>query len=93
VEREEHFELLRESAAKIKELNETLQSIRDQEAALQAQRVTTREELTKELAVRFNRMTAAINDKVPKVHVARALGMDRTNLYKLLDGKDDGADA
>jgi DNA-binding phage protein len=31
-------------------------------------------------------MTAAIEDKVPKAQVARALGMDRTYLYKLLDG-------
>jgi hypothetical protein len=93
VDKEQHFELLRESAAKVKELQERLQSIRDQEAALQAQRVTTLEELKKARDARFERMTAAIDDKVPKAQVARELGMDRTNLYKLLEGKDDNADA
>jgi hypothetical protein len=44
--------------------------------------------------VRFKRMTAAIEDKVPKAQIARERGMDRTNLYTLLEGKDveqDGA--
>lgn len=93
VDKEQHFELLRESAAKVKKLQDQLQSIRDQEAALQAQRVTTLEELKKARDVRFERMTAAIDDRVPKAQVARELGMDRTNLYKLLDGKDDGVEA
>lgn len=92
MDKEQHFELLRESAAKVKELQERLQSIRDQEATLQAQRVTTLEELKKARDARFKRMTAAIDDKVPKAQVARELGMDRTNLYKLLEGKDDNAD-
>ncbi|OLZ54253.1 hypothetical protein BS330_22050 [Amycolatopsis keratiniphila subsp. nogabecina] len=88
VDKEQHFELLRESAAEVKELQDRLQSVRDQEAALQAQRVTTLDELKKARDVRFDRMTAAIEDKVPKAQVARALGMDRTNLYKLLEGKE-----
>ncbi len=44
--------------------------------------------------MRFKRMTAAIEDKVPKAQIARERGMDRTNLYTLLEGKDveqDGA--
>ena len=93
VDKEQHFELLRESAAQVKELQDQLQSIRDQEAALQAQRVTTLEQLKKARDERFKRMTAAIDDRVPKAQIARELGMDRTNLYKLLDGKDDGPDA
>ncbi|WP_435583462.1 hypothetical protein [Amycolatopsis thermoflava] len=93
MDKEQHFEMLRESAAKVKELQERLQSIRDQEAALQAQRVATLEELRKARDERFERMTAAIDDKVPKAQVARELGMDRTNLYKLLEGKDGNADA
>ncbi|MDT8913590.1 hypothetical protein [Amycolatopsis sp. PS_44_ISF1] len=40
--------------------------------------------------MRFERITAAIKDRVPKAQVARELGLDRTNSYKLLDGKDDG---
>ena len=88
MDKEQHFELLRESAAEVKELQSRLQDIRDQEAALQAQRVTTLDELKKARAVRFQRMTAAIDDRVPKAQVARELGMDRTNLYKLLEGKD-----
>lgn len=88
MDKEQHFELLRESAAEVKDLQDRLQGIRDQEAALQAQRVTTLDELKKARDVRFDRMTAAIEDKVPKAQVARALGMDRTNLYKLLEGKD-----
>lgn len=93
MDKEQHFELLRESAAKVKALQDQLQSIRDQEAALQAQRVTTLDELKKARAVRFKRMTAAIDDRVPKAQIARELGMDRTNLYKLLEGKDDSSDA
>lgn len=93
MDKEQHFELLRESAAKVKEFLEQLQSIRDQEAGLQARRVTTLEELKKAREARFARMTAAIDDKVPKAQIARELGMDRTNLYKLLEGKDDNADA
>ncbi|CAM3382372.1 hypothetical protein KIPE111705_05705 [Kibdelosporangium persicum] len=88
MDRDQHFELLRESAAQVKGLQEQLQSIRDQEAELQAQRVTKLEELKKAREVRFQRMTAAIEDRVPKAQVARELGMDRTNLYKLLEGKD-----
>lgn len=88
MDKEQHFELLRESAAEVKELQNRLQDIRDQEAALQAQRVTTLDELKKAREVRFQRMTAAIDDRVPKAQVARELGMDRTNLYKLLEGKD-----
>lgn len=90
MDKEQHFELLRASAAQVKELQDQLQSIRDQEAALQTQRVTTLEELKKARDERFKRMTAAIDDRVPKAQIARELGMDRTNLYKLLDGKDDG---
>lgn len=93
MDNEQHFELLRESAAEINELEDQLQSIRDQEAALQAQRTSTLEKLKKARDVRMGRMNAAIDDKVPKAHIARALGMDRTNLYKLLAGKTDNADA
>ncbi len=93
MDKEQHFELLRESAAEVKELQDRLQSIRDQEAALQAQRVTTLDELKKAREVRFQRMTAAIDDRVPKAQIARELGMDRTNLYKLLEGKDTEQDA
>lgn len=93
MDNEQHFELLRESAAEINELEGQLQSIRDQEAALQAQRTSTLEKLKKARDVRMGRMNDAIDDKVPKSHIARALGMDRTNLYKLLAGKADNADA
>lgn len=92
MDKEQHFELLRESAAEVKELQDRLQDIRDQEAALQAQRVATLDKLKKARDVRFQRMTAAIDDRVPKAQIARELGMDRTNLYKLLEGKGDGAD-
>jgi hypothetical protein len=93
VDKEEHFTLLRASGAKVDGLLEELQSIRDQEAALQAQRVTKLEELKKAREERFTLMTAAIDDNVPKAQVARALGMDRTNLYKLLEGKDGSSEA
>ena len=93
MDKEEHFELLRESAAEVKELQDRLQDIRDQEAALQAQRVATLDKLKKAREVRFQRMTAAIDDRVPKAQIARELGMDRTNLYKLLEGKDPEQDA
>ena len=93
MDNEQHFELLRESAAEINELEGQLQSIRDQEAALQAQRASALEKLKKARDVRMGRMNDAIDDKVPKSHIARALGMDRTNLYKLLAGKGDSADA
>jgi len=92
VNKDEHIELLQASGAKVEGLQEELQNIRDQEAALQAQRVTKLEELKKARDERFALMTAAIDDNVPKAQVARALGMDRTNLYKLLDGKGDSAD-
>lgn len=92
MDKEQHFELLRESAAKVQTLQDQLQSIRDQEAALQAQRVTTLDELKKARAARFKRMTAAIDDRVPKAQIARELGMDRTNLYKLLESKDGAAE-
>ncbi|WP_191305574.1 hypothetical protein [Lentzea cavernae] len=85
--KDEHFELLRASAAEVKELNERLQGIREQEAVLQAERVAKLKELEKARSTRFQRMTAAIGDGVPKAQVARELGMDRTNLYKLLDGQ------
>lgn len=90
--KEEHFKLLRASGAKVDELQEDLRSIRDQEAALQGQRVKKLEELKKAREERMKLMTAAIEDKVPKAQVARALGMDRTNLYKLLEGKDGNLD-
>lgn len=90
--KDKHIELLQASGAKVEGLQEELQKIRDQEAALQAQRVTKLEELKKARDERFALMTAAIDDNVPKAQVARALGMDRTNLYKLLDGKGDSAD-
>jgi hypothetical protein len=93
VDKEQHFELLRESAAEVKELQDHLQKIRDQETALQADRVATLDKLKTARKMRFTRMTAAIEDKVPKAQVARELNMDRTNLYKLLDGKDEIADA
>jgi biotin operon repressor len=92
VYKDKHIELLQASGAKVEGLQEELQKIRDQEAALQAQRVTKLEELKKARDERFALMTAAIDDNVPKAQVARALGMDRTNLYKLLDGKGDSAD-
>jgi DNA-binding NtrC family response regulator len=92
VNKDKHIELLQASGAKVEGLQEELQKIRDQEAALQAQRVTKLEELKKARDERFALMTAAIDDNVPKAQVARALGMDRTNLYKLLDGKGDSAD-
>ncbi|MFC5108455.1 hypothetical protein [Kibdelosporangium philippinense] len=93
VDKDEHFKLLRASSAKVDGLLAELQSIRDQEAALQAQRVKKHEELKQARDERMKLMTAAIDDKVPKAQVARALGMDRTNLYKLLEGKDDSAEA
>lgn len=93
MDKEQHFELLRESAAEVRELQNHLQKIREQEAELQADRVSTLEKLKKARDKRFQRITAAIGDKVPKAPIARELGMDRTNLYKLLDGKDDAADA
>lgn len=88
MDKDRHIELLQASGAKVDGLQAELQSIRDQEAALQAQRVTKLKELKEAREERFERMTAAIEDRVPKAQVARALGMDRTNLYKLLDGKD-----
>lgn len=93
VDKEEHFKLLRASGAKVNELLEALQRIRDQEAALQAERVKKLEELKKARAKRLEVMTAAINDKVPKTQIARELGMDRTNLYKLLEGKDESVES
>lgn len=93
MDKEQHFELLRESAAEVKELQDHLQKIRKQEAALQADRVATLDKLKTARTTRFTRITAAIEDKVPKAQVARELNMDRTNLYKLLDGKEDASDA
>ena len=93
MDKEQHFELLRQSAAEVKELQDHLQKIRDQEAALQTDRVATLEKLKAARDKRFQRMTAAIADNVPKAPIARELGMDRTNLYKLLEGKDEPADA
>jgi DNA-binding NtrC family response regulator len=93
VDKEEHFKLLRASGAKVDGLQEELQSIRDQEAALQTQRVKKLEELKKAREERMVLMKAAIEDKVPKAQVARELGMDRTNLYKLLEGKDESGEA
>ncbi|MEV6242504.1 hypothetical protein [Lentzea sp. NPDC051838] len=92
MDREQHFELLRKSAAEVKQLQDHLQEIRDKEAALQADRVATLEKLKTARSTRFQRITAAIGDNVPKAPIARELGMDRTNLYKLLDGKDEAAD-
>lgn len=93
MDREQHFELLRESAAEISQLEAELQNIRDQEAALQSQRVSTIEKLKKARSLRMDRMNAAIDENVPKAQIARASSMDRTNLYKLLAGKADNADA
>jgi DNA-binding phage protein len=93
VDRDEHFKLLRASGAKVDKLQEELQSIRDQEAALQAQRVKKLNALKTAREERFKLMTAAIEDKIPKAQIARELGMDRTNLYKLLEGKDDSTEA
>lgn len=93
MDKEQHFELLRESAAEVQELQDHLQKIREQEAALQADRVATLDKLKTARTKRFARITAAIEDKVPKAQVARELNMDRTNLYKLLDGKDEAADS
>lgn len=88
MDKEEHFELLRESATEVQELQDHLQKIRKQEAALQADRVATLDKLKVARTSRLKRITAAIGDKVPKAQVARELGMDRTNLYKLLEDKD-----
>jgi DNA-binding phage protein len=93
VDKDEHFKLLRASGAKVDELQAELQSIRDQEAGLQAQRVEKLDALKKAREERFRLMTAAIADKIPKAQIARELGMDRTNLYKLLEGKDDSTEA
>ena len=60
---------------------------------LQADRVATLDKLKTARKARFARITAAIDDRVPKAQVARELNMDRTNLYKLLDGKDEVVDA
>lgn len=87
MDKDKHIELLQASGAKVDGLQADLQSIRDQEAELQAERETKLKELKKARDERFTLMTAAIEDNVPKAQVARALGMDRTNLYKLLDGK------
>ena len=93
MDRDEHIELLRESAAEVQELQDHLQKIREQETALQADRVATLDKLKKARASRLRRITAAIDDRIPKAQVARELNMDRTNLYKLLDGKDDAVEA
>jgi uncharacterized coiled-coil DUF342 family protein len=92
VDKDKHIELLQASGAKVDGLQAELQSIRDQEAELQAQRETKLKELKKARDERFTLMTAAIEDQVPKAQVARALGMDRTNLYKLIEAKGDSAD-
>ncbi|MET9225576.1 hypothetical protein [Lentzea sp. NPDC003310] len=93
MDKEEHFELLRESAAEVQELQDHLQMIRKQEAELQADRVATLDKLKTARKARFARITAAVEDRVPKAQVARELNMDRTNLYKLLDGKEEAGDA
>ncbi|TCO55883.1 hypothetical protein [Actinocrispum wychmicini] len=99
MDKQQHFELLRDSAVKVKELQEQLQHIRNREAELKARRgkvleelrvardvrVNALEELTAARDLRVQRMTAAIDDNVPKAQIARELGMDRTNLYKLLN--------
>ncbi|GAA3012628.1 hypothetical protein [Actinokineospora diospyrosa] len=84
MDRAEHLKLLQESAAEIQRLQDELQQIRDQEAELQEQRVAKLGKLKKARDTRHRRMTAAIDDSVPKAQVARASDMDRTNLYKLL---------
>ncbi|MEU3642923.1 hypothetical protein AB0E59_06010 [Lentzea sp. NPDC034063] len=93
MDKEEHFGLLRESAAEVQELQDHLQKIRKQEAELQADRVATLSKLKTARKTRFARITAAIDDRVPKAQVARESSMDRTNLYKLLEGKEDVAGA
>lgn len=91
--RDEHVKLLRVSGAKVDELQAELQNIRDQEAALQAQRVEKLDALKTARQERFKVITSAIADKVPKALIARELGIDRTTLYKMMEGKDDSTEA
>jgi transcriptional regulator of acetoin/glycerol metabolism len=91
VDRDEHFKLLRASGAKVDELQEELQGIRDQEAALQAQRVEKLDALKTARQERFKFITAAIADRIPKAQIARELRIDRTTLYKMM--KDDSTEA
>ena len=90
MDKEEHFARLRAAGAKVEGLQEALQSIRDQEAKLQADRTEKLKDLKAAREERMSLMKAAIADKVPKAQIARALGMDRTNLYKLLESEDTG---
>ncbi|RLK61929.1 hypothetical protein [Actinokineospora cianjurensis] len=89
--KEQHLTLLEESAAEIKGLLDRLEKIRKREAALQAERVEIHTDLKQARELRYKRLTAALDAKIPKSHAATRLGMDRTNLYKLLDGRDDGS--
>ncbi|WP_026423564.1 hypothetical protein [Actinokineospora inagensis] len=86
--KDQHLVLLETSAAEIKTLLDRLDRIRKKEAALQAERVEIHADLKEARDLRYKRLTAALDAKIPKSHAASRLGMDRTNLYKLLEGKD-----
>lgn len=88
MDKEEHFKQLRGVRAKVEGLQQELQSIRDQEVELQARKSQKEEELKAARKERLAIMEKAIADNVAKAQVAREVGMDRTNLYKLLEGKD-----
>ncbi|WHT20200.1 hypothetical protein N8J89_03760 [Crossiella sp. CA-258035] len=85
MDNDQHLQRVVASNAKVVELQQELQDIREQEAALQARRTQVRTELDTARQDRRAEIESAIAASIPKVHIARAIGMDRTNLYKLLD--------
>lgn len=88
MDRNELLDVVRASAAKVQGLEDTLQTIRDQEAALQEQRVKALEDLHVARDERVQAIRQAVDADIPKTQIATAAGMKRANLYVLLNKPD-----
>lgn len=88
MEDEELLQQLGSSTDRVDKLEAELQAIRDQEAALQTRKSEMLKELKAAREVRVSLLKDAVGRHIPKVQIARAAKMDRTNVYKILDGKD-----
>ena len=89
MDKEELLDRVRARSDKVKKLEDQLQRIRAQEADLQVQRTKALEELQTAREERLKALRKADEANLPKVHIARAAGMSRPNLYVLLNKTDE----
>ncbi|MFD8494874.1 hypothetical protein [Amycolatopsis sp. NPDC059657] len=85
MEKEEHIAVLHSRRERVKAIEHALDSARTLEETLRVVKETLNTQLDSERAGRLADIRAADADGVPRIRIAREVGLSRGQLYNLID--------